>query len=160
LDVVAGAPPSADASAVVDALLTLDAPQARAAFDQIAGAAHGNLVMSSLTIRRMFGRALDERLMQERGGVAARAAAAQPGSAQFALAGTAGQDFAPLLAAAAANGEDQQDTVTGWHTWVAGLGQFDSTGSDGNAPGYDLTIGGALIGVDKDVIAGLRLGAA
>jgi outer membrane autotransporter protein len=150
--------PSSDLRVVNQALLDLSAPQARAAYDQVAGAAYGNMVMSGLTMRRMFGRALDERLMQEQGSAAARASAAQPGNAQFALAGTAGQDFAPLLAAASAT--DGVDTSTGWHTWVKGLGQFNRTSGNSNAQGYDLTIGGALLGADIMPLKGLRLGAA
>jgi outer membrane autotransporter protein len=148
-----------DAATVVNALLNLDQPQARAAYDQISGAAHGNMVMSSLTMRRMFGRALDDRLMQEQGSAAARASAAQPGNAQFALAGTAGQDFTPLLAAASSTSETR-DTSSGWHTWVKGLGQFNSTSGNSNAQGYDLTIGGALLGADIMPLKGLRVGAA
>jgi fibronectin-binding autotransporter adhesin len=159
LDAFALNPPSADATTVSNALFNLSEPQARAAYDQISGAAHGNMVMSDLTIRRMFGRALDERLMQEHAGVAARASAAQPGTAQYALAGTASQDFSPLVAAAASTGE-KRDTSTGWHTWVKGLGQFNSTTGNSNAEGYDLTIGGALLGADYKVLKGLRLGAA
>jgi len=115
--------------AVVAALMQLDVPQARRAFDQLSGEIHGSTKTTLIGDSRIIRNAVYDRI---------RAAFSD-----------AGATLSPVLAYGP---EERPMAVAATHAgpvfWANGFGAWGSTESDGNAASFDRDIGGMLMGVD------------
>ncbi|WP_343351314.1 autotransporter domain-containing protein [Pseudomonas sediminis] len=123
---------------VYDAVVQLDAAGARQAFDQLGGEAHASAQTALIEDGRFVREAALDRL--------------RPGACGISGATT-------TLGA-----NDRESTVdTGCDadqsvTWMRAFGSWGSVASDGNAAGLDHSTGGVLLGADREMENGARIG--
>jgi outer membrane autotransporter protein len=168
LDAIRPAPGVAgggDPQTVFTSLYGLSAPQLPGTLDRIAGAVHADELAATAGSRRLFGQAIGERQAQLRAGAAGgtqQAAAAGLGRLQFAFSGSSGilAEARPAEIDPQANQATTPAFARGGSVWIRALGQFADTGSDGKAPGFGASTGGAIAGADLHVTPELTVGAA
>ncbi len=159
---------SGDMGTVQTALTSLSAVQARAAYDAASGAGIVELRRASAGFAANFGNQLQARLgaVQNRGtGVLANSFGDRP--LQLAANDTLSDLMAPASDAPvqrfslAGNAQAlPAASDAGRGLWVRGFGGHGETGGDGNAAASRLRSAGLSIGVDTEIQAGLRVGAA
>lgn len=151
---------TADTSAMLGAVGSLGAANLATGLSQLSGVGTLNTAGTSLTVGRAIGQALDSRFNQLHANGTSISEKASQGLFGFAL--NTGNGNGPNgggqtgAATGLAAGDGQ---TTGLSPWVRGVGVFSSNSGDGNAPGFQSTIGGGVAGTDFRVTDSLVLGA-
>ncbi len=132
-----------DRNPVLTALYSLPAGSIGASMDQIAGAIHGDMMSSALSLNRMFdSTALDHR------------------NARSLMASVGFSRNGGIMAMNRMMAPQQADLTDGSPFWAIGLGGWSNTATDANAPGYASQSGGVMAGIDlsKDADAVYGIG--
>lgn len=124
---------------VYDAVLTLSAPQARYAFDQLSGEVHASAKTAMLEDSRFIRNAVNDRLRGSFDGVGAAAM--------------------PVMAYAAGGPQYVPATTDRFAVWGQAFGSWGHWNGDGNAARFNRSIGGFFIGADVPVFDSWRFGA-
>lgn len=124
---------------LVGALVQLDVPAARSAFDQLSGEIHASAKSALIEDSRFVREAATDRI---------RAAFGAVGAPAFPVMAYA--DGGPRIAPA---------TTDHFAVWGQGFGAWGRTNRDGNAATLDRSVGGFLMGADAAAFGGWRIGA-
>ncbi|GAA4255437.1 hypothetical protein GCM10022293_42050 [Azospirillum formosense] len=159
----AGTKPTGDVKTVFDALYPLGAPDVTVALDQVSGVIHADAAAADLGTRRRFGDVVASRqaALRERPDSVTRVSQkalsgfqlVADGQGAKAAGGTAGND-----PAANGSGLAAGNAQAGWSTWARAFGAFSDTNGDGSAAGFSTRGGGAMVGIDREVLSGFNLG--
>ncbi len=133
-----------DRNPVLTALYGLPAGSIGASMDQIAGAVHGDALNAALSLNRLFSSATEDH--RQRTSLSLASVGRMTNGQYAAINGVASPEPAQLTDASP--------------VWALGFGQFSTTKTDGNAPGYRDNAGGVIAGIDLARHAGVSYGVA
>ncbi|MEW5422105.1 autotransporter domain-containing protein [Amorphus sp. 3PC139-8] len=127
----------------------------RYALDSLSGQSIGDLTTSSMLQRRTLTRAVETRLAHRRSGVAEIGSAPSAAVLDHASGTSDPAVVSQQLAQFNANGGQVGD---GLATWAQAINGLTDISADGNGLGFDQSLAGALIGIDKGFAGGLTGG--
>lgn len=144
----AGTRTSGETKVLFDALAPLDGAAIAAAETQLAGSGLLNTFNHGLTVNRVFGAMVQDRLDQVRAGGASIGTLAASALSGFELhtAGDGLQGGSRTARGIAGGGAPDR-----FGTWVRGVGVFSDNTGDGNDPGFRARAGGVAVGTDARV---------
>jgi outer membrane autotransporter protein len=135
-------------SAIYGAVLPLDIPSARAAFDQLSGEIHASAQSVLIEDSRFVREAVNDRIRSAFGD---RSAPSVPVMAY----GETGTDGGATAAIGHALTPTDGERLAAWGSIFGSWGSFNG---DGNVAGLDHSVGGFLTGIDGMVAENMRLG--
>jgi len=141
-----GAESTGPGNPIYDAIVQLNDPQARDAFDQTSGELHASIQTGLLENSRFVRDATGNRIHNAFGQSAA------PGKVLVYAPGIDIKDPTPRPVWVDA------DKADGLALWAHGYGSWGSIDGDGNAASMDTRIGGLFVGADVPVFGNMRLG--
>jgi len=157
-----GATADADTSSLLGVVGSLGSAQLSGGLTQLSGVGVLNHSGSSLAVSQAVNQVLGSRLAQLHGGSASLADRASQGMFGFALNGAGGGvDQVNAGSTGIAGGDDGLaggGALSGLTTWARGLGVFSRNYGDGNAPGFNSRVGGAVVGADYQLTEQVLLG--
>jgi uncharacterized protein with beta-barrel porin domain len=137
-----------DFAAVLDELNTLNAPEARAAFDAMSGEIFGSLSTIGIENHERFLRTIAQRLQS------------QSMSQGVAEAGDFGNCSRTGDLVFVSRNTSYRPSLSGWTTWAEGYGVGGAIAGNGNASGLDYSTGGVAVGMERQLTDCFRAGCA
>jgi outer membrane autotransporter barrel domain/autotransporter-associated beta strand repeat len=131
------------------------------ALDSLGGVIYGNTTTAVLGTQRAFGTALEDRFRALRRGDGATDPTAEMAKVALAFGGDAPQVGISSTAGGrvmAQNAPGAAEPFGKIRAWAKPFGTFGAVSSDGNAAGFDQTVGGVVAGGDVEVLPGLDVG--
>ena len=135
-----------DFATVLGNINTLSADGARSAYDAMSGDVFGSLSTVGIEAEERFLRTISQRIQNQLLGQSGNttASARLDGNVSYVSRNTSNPSHLP--------------DMSGWTTWAEGYGVGASIGSNGNASGLSYSMGGAAVGMERQVSDTARIG--